>query len=148
MHCYSQVFIATIDPQEQAMNTTIHLQPRVPSQQSGESDRDRRTRGILSQELLQLQNRVYAGSGGVSRNSRSAGFVPGFLDRQSGVAMVSRFANGRAAPIHVLEGLPEQWVLQRDARGRVKQLKPDVVAGFIRSGRFYTREEAARATTA
>jgi hypothetical protein len=49
------------------------------------------------------------------------------------------------APIHLLCGLPAEWVVSRDAAGGVSAVKPSIVAGFLRDGRFYTREEAARA---
>lgn len=108
------------------------------------TERERRTRGVLSQRLLRLQNSTYAGTGGVSCNNRSAGFVPGYLDTETGVAVVSRFADGRPAPIHVLDGLPEGWVRCRNASGQVAMARSGVIAGFIRGGCFYTREEAAR----
>jgi hypothetical protein len=70
--------------------------------------------------------------------------VPGYLDTESGVAVISRFADGRPAPVHVLDGLPEDWVSCRYASGEVAAARAGVIAGFIRGGRFYTREEAAR----
>lgn len=106
--------------------------------------RARRARGILSLRLLRVQNIAYAGTGGVSCNNASAGFVPGYLDTESGVAVVSRFADGRPAPIHLLDGLPEGWVRCRSAGGQVSMARAGVIAGFIRGGCFYTREEAAR----
>ena len=113
-----------------------------------ESERERRVRGILSQQLLHKQNIAYAKSGGVSENNRTAGFVPGYLNTHSGVALRSRFADGKPAPIHLLDGLPDTWVLSRDKHGQVLSLKPGVIAGFLRDGILYTREEAARATNA
>jgi hypothetical protein len=115
---------------------------------SAETARERRARGILSQRLLKAQNTDYAATGGVSRNNRHAGFVPGYLDTESGVAVVSCFADGRPAPVHVLDGLPEGWVRCRDASGKVAMARSGVIAGFIRDGRFYTREEAARVVRA
>lgn len=112
---------------------------------SGESEREHQSRGVMDRRLLRQQNRAYQGSGGVSRNNRSAGFSPGYLDSRSGEAMLSCFANGQPAPIHVLEGLPEAWVSQRDAQGQVLCARSGVIAGFIRAGRFYSREQAARA---
>ncbi|MEA3273949.1 MAG: hypothetical protein U9Q81_01335 [Pseudomonadota bacterium] len=110
-----------------------------------ESERTRKTRGILSQRLLSDQNLAYAGTGGISRNNRNRGFAPGYLNVRSGVAVVSCFADGRPAPLHLLDGLPEDWVLERDICGRVIKARPGVIAGFIRGSRFYTREQAARA---
>lgn len=107
-------------------------------------DRKRAAVSALGPEVLRQQNRVYGGTGGVSANNRKAGFVPGFLDTRSGVAMASRFANGLPAPVHVLEGLPEEWIAERDTKGLAIKACQGVIAGFIRFGRFYSRDEAAR----
>ncbi len=104
---------------------------------------DRKTQGILSHQRLRAENRAFSGSGGVSQNNRQDGFTPAYLDTRTGIALPSRDANGIPAPIHVLDGLPAHWVLDRDARGRVLAARPEVIAGFLRDGRFYTREEAA-----
>lgn len=53
---------------------------------------------------------------------------------------VSRLPDGRTAPIHVFDGLPEKLVLQRAASGKVIPVKISVTSGFLR-----TREQAARA---
>lgn len=98
----------------------------------------------LSRDTLKQQNRQFADSGGVSRNNRCAGFVPGYLNTQSGIAVLSCFANGNPAPIHLLEGLPSEWVSERDQAGMPVCTIPEVIAGFIRDGHFYSREEAAR----
>lgn len=98
----------------------------------------------LDQKELRQQNRAYAGTGGVSANNCGAGFVPGFLDTRSGVAVRSRFANGLPAPFHALEGLPEEWIAERNTEGLATRACQGVVAGFIRFGRFYSRDEAAR----
>jgi hypothetical protein len=47
--------------------------------------------------------------------------------------------------MHLLDGLPDEWVVERDAAGRVRAIKDSVIAGFVRDGRFYTREQAAAA---
>lgn len=94
---------------------------------------------------LRSQNSHFAGTGGVSPNNRAAGFVPAYLNTATGDTVVSRFADGRAAPVHLLEGLPDPWVLARDAKGQVARVSDAVVAGFLYRGRFYTREAAAQA---
>lgn len=68
---------------------------------------------------------------------------PAFRDLSSGVVFLSRFPDGRLAPMHVWDGLPESAVLHRSPDGRVASLKHTVVAGFLGGERFYTREEAA-----
>lgn len=102
---------------------------------------------LMTKEVLQEENLVYVGTGGISQENHTAGFLPAFFDCESGVGFLSRFASGAIAPIHVLDGLPEDWVLERDAAGRVSTVKSTVIAGFIRDGYFYTREQAAQAVT-
>jgi hypothetical protein len=92
---------------------------------------------------LAHDNAVYAGTGGVSQRNRAAGFAPAYRERETGEVALSRFADGTLAPVHVLEGLPPDWVLARDGDGCVTRVRATVEAGFIRDGRFYTREAAA-----
>ena len=125
--------------------TTQALGIEQTSPSSPTSERDPITRGILSQQLLRMQNRVFRGTGGVSRNNRQSGFVPAYYDVSSARAVVSRFADGNPAPVHVLDGLPADWVETRDAKGRVTKARTGVFAGFLRDGVFFTREAAAEA---
>ena len=46
--------------------------------------------------------------------------------------------------MHLLDGLPEHWVAERDPEGRVTRARTGVVSGFLRDGRFYTRDQAAQ----
>ncbi len=109
------------------------------------ADRDRTTRGLLSQQLLRQQNRAYRNTGGVSQNNRRCGFVPAYFDMRTGRSVVSCFADGQPAPVHLLDGLPSEWVEARDAQGNVTKARSGVVAGFLRNGVFFTREAAAQA---
>jgi hypothetical protein len=102
----------------------------------------------LSIADLERQNREFRGTGGRSEENGSAGFQPAFLDMETRSVYPSRFRDGQRAPIHLLDGLPEQLVLARDALGRVAAVKRSIVAGFARNGRFYTRDEAALCTAA
>ncbi|MEH6579109.1 MAG: hypothetical protein V7731_18770 [Amphritea sp.] len=94
---------------------------------------------------LRLENRRFADSGGISEVASEYGFVPGFQDTLTGVAEISRYGNGTAAPFHLLDGLPEDWITEQQNDGRVVSVKASVVAGFIRQNCFYTREQAAKA---
>jgi len=85
------------------------------------------------------------GSWGVSENNREQGFRAAFRDAASGAVVLACYRDGSPAPMHLLDGLPEDWVLERSDTGKVVSVKTSVVAGFVRRGRFYTREEAARA---
>ena len=97
-----------------------------------------------AQQRLQRENLQFAGSGGVSQGNADRGFRPAFRDSETRRIYPSCFADGRAAPFHLVDGLPAEAVEARDPRGRVTRIKATVVSGFIRDGRFYTRDEALR----
>lgn len=71
---------------------------------------------------------------GVGSAECAGHFTPAFLDFSTMTVYVSRFADGRPAPIHVVEGLPPEVIA-----------KATLVAGFERGGFFYTRRAVARA---
>jgi len=98
----------------------------------------------LSHDLLRRQNEVYRNTSGVSHNNRNNGFRPAFRDMQSNRTELARYSDGTPAPFHMLAGVPEEWVKARDSFGRILAVKPSVIAGFVREGEFYTREQAAR----
>lgn len=100
---------------------------------------------VTRTDSLQEQNRRFRGTGGVSQRNRGLGFLPAFRDEDSGEVFLSRTRDGKVAPIHMLDGLPEHLVMQRDRCGRALRLVESVVAGFVRGERFYTRQEAADA---
>lgn len=104
----------------------------------------RRYRKRLMSYLLRCRAGDVA-PGGRSEENRAAGFRPAFLDRESGHAYVARFANGRLAPCHILDGMPAHLVVSRGEDGRVLAVKGSVIPGFLRDGRFYERGEAAAA---
>ena len=92
-------------------------------------------------EPLEHENRCHRGTGGVSSRNQGAGFRPAFMDTGTRAVYVSRFADGRMAPFHTLEGLPDELVLARNAGGRACAVKAAVISGFVRAGAFYTRGE-------
>ena len=97
----------------------------------------------LTADTLAADNQHFAGTGGISQGNGGCGFRPAFLDRETGVVYDSCWTDGRPAPVHALAGLPDHLVLTRDPRGQVIAIKPSIIAGFIRWGAFYTREQAA-----
>ena len=99
----------------------------------------------LSYEILCQQNVTFRNTGGVSQENRGAGFHPAFYDTLNRTADIARLRDGTPAPCHILDGVPDDWVMQRGPFGRVIAVKPSIVSGFIRNGRFYTREQAVRA---
>jgi hypothetical protein len=94
---------------------------------------------------LKFQNIVWRGTGALSAENRGHGFIPVFLDLERGDIHPSCYANGELAPIHILDGLPKYLILAYDTSGKVTKTKDCVIAGFLRDGKFYSREEAAAA---
>ncbi len=106
---------------------------------SQDSDR----RGLLTARRLHEENRLFNSTGGVSAGNRCLGFRPAFKDTSSGKVYLSCFADGRPAPIHVLDGLPKALTQVQQASTCI--MKHCVIAGFVLDDIFYTREEAAKA---
>lgn len=97
---------------------------------------------VLNNAVLERENQIFRGTGGRSQENRGLGFLPAFMDAVTRVIYRSCFADGRPAPFHLLDGLPDEVVVERAPSGRVAAIRGSVVAGFVREGRFYTREEA------
>ncbi len=91
---------------------------------------------------LARENRAYRDTGGVSKGNRASGFVPAFKDQETGAIYPSCFANGELAPFHSLEGLPRELLVFTGVDAPT--VKDSLVSGFLRGGRFYTRDQAAR----
>ena len=100
---------------------------------------------LLTSQCLRKENRAYRGTGGVSAGNRTSGLIPAFCDTATGRVEPSRLADGRLAPMHLLVGLPADWVVARAEDNTVLAIKATVVAGFLRANVFYTRAQAAQA---
>jgi hypothetical protein len=100
---------------------------------------------LVNAQLLKQENVAHAGTGGRSDGNCGLGFHPAFLDTATFAIYLSRFADGRPAPFHMLDGLPDEVVLVRSTSGRVVAAKATLISGFERNGFFYTRTAAARA---
>ncbi|MFV8834064.1 hypothetical protein [Aquisalimonas sp.] len=87
----------------------------------------------------------YRETGGESSVCAREGFVPAFRDEETGAVYRACFRDGRPAPMHLLDGLPDDVVLSRDDQGRAIAVKPSLTSGFLLSGCFYSRAEAAAA---
>lgn len=107
-------------------------------------ERERRLRGALTQLSLDDENVLYQRTRHAHGHGARPGFVPGYRNDLTGELARSRYADGTPAPLHLLDGLPDHWVAERDALGNVTRARTGIVAGFLRGGRFYTRDEAAR----
>jgi hypothetical protein len=97
----------------------------------------------MNTQVLRAQNHNLRGTAGVSQENHSLGFRPAFRDSKTGLIYMSRFANGTIAPVHMLDGLPQELVVNRTSSGKVVAVKDSVTAGFVLKGQFYTREQAA-----
>lgn len=99
----------------------------------------------FTEETLIRENRRYVDTGGVSKNNRSQGFIPAFLDTETGNVYRSRFQDGSAAPVHVLSGLPRELFDPDGSPSGQLAVKQSLISGFLREETFYSREEAAQA---
>jgi len=100
---------------------------------------------VVTEKQLERENTVHLGTGGRSQENAGLRFRPAFFDFSTHTIFPSRFADGRLAPFHLLDGLPEEAVADRAPSGRVISAKATVISGFVRDGFFYTRSAAARA---
>lgn len=99
---------------------------------------------MLTSDDVAQQSQAYRGTGGVSAENRAYGFLPAFLDRESGRIHLSCDARGVPAAVHQFDGVPGEWVVECDQQGKPCAVKASVVAGFVREGYFFTREQAAQ----
>ena len=100
---------------------------------------------VVTEKQLERENTVHLGTGGRSQENSGLRFRPAFFDFSTHTIFPSRFADGRLAPFHLLDGLPDEAVADRAPNGRVISAKATVISGFVRDGFFYTRTAAARA---
>ena len=100
---------------------------------------------VMNPQLLRRENTTHLGTGGRSQENASLGFRPAFLDFETQTIYPSRFADGRLAPFHLLDGLPDEVVADRLPCGRVTSAKATLISGFMRNGYFYSRAAAAKA---
>jgi hypothetical protein len=105
-------------------------------------DREASKYAVLDAGGLVRENHRFRGTVGVSTANRGQGFLPAFRDRETGRVYLSRFPDGQPARVHTLEGLPDAVVTARAADGRVQCVKAGLQSGFVKSGVFYTREQA------
>ena len=97
----------------------------------------------LTPGVLKRQTVHYRGTGGTSAEACRVGLAPAFLDSATNTIYRACFANGVPAPMHLLDGLPEELILARDNDGRVVSIKETVICGFVKDDVFYTRDQAA-----
>lgn len=121
---------------ESVLNNCYELSTTIQFHQSN---------GMMTTQDLQDQNQCFQSTGGISEENSGLGFLPAFCDTQTGTVYLSRFKDGRLAPMHLLDGLPEELIMQHTPSGKVTVVKASVTAGFVYGGLFLTREQAAQA---
>ena len=97
--------------------------------------------GLPSRGLRQ-QCGLYRGSGGASEDNRDAGFISAFLNRENGDVHSSVSSDGQVCSVLTLDGLPDSVIVRRSRNGMVTAVRRCIVAGFVRNGLFYSREQA------
>jgi hypothetical protein len=102
--------------------------------------------GLFTETVLRRENEVYKDTPGVSANNVHRRFLPAFKDMATGEVCLSLKPDGSPCSIHILDGLPEAWIIRRNDQGHVTAIKDSVIAGFVRNGRFYSRQELAKQT--
>ncbi|MCB1754154.1 MAG: hypothetical protein KDJ38_01445 [Gammaproteobacteria bacterium] len=68
----------------------------------------------------------------------SQGFIPAFRDLENDETHMSVSADGSITTEHQFDNLPIEWVEEWDERGYAISLKPTIIAGYLRDGRFFT----------
>ncbi len=66
------------------------------------------------------------------------GFIPAFRDLDNDETHISVNGAGLICHYHSMDNLPIEWVEKWDEDGYPLCLKPSVIAGYMRDGRFYT----------
>lgn len=63
----------------------------------------------LTLQTLEAENQSFAGTGGISSANQHCGFIPGFLDRETGAVYCSCWADGTPAPSTPWTACPIIW---------------------------------------
>jgi hypothetical protein len=99
----------------------------------------------ITEDTLEQENIQYNGTNGISANNRGQGFIPAFLDTETGNVYPSRFGDGRPAPVHMLSGLPHYLFDPDSSSTGHPTVKRSVISGFLREQTFYSRAAALQA---
>ncbi len=99
---------------------------------------------VFSNKATRLfyENIEYQNTTGLSGNNVEHGFLPAFLDSNSGQVYRSCYSNGKCAAVHLYDGLPDELITKRNINNKPVAVKASVVSGFLFQQRFYTREQA------
>ena len=96
---------------------------------------------LISTVALEKQQKTYQKISGMNISDLCVGFIPAFRDLSTDETHLSITSEGKISPIHLIDGLPLDWVTEWDLQGYPKLLKPSVIAGFFRGENFFTLEQ-------
>ncbi|MCW9012747.1 MAG: hypothetical protein OQL06_03115 [Gammaproteobacteria bacterium] len=95
----------------------------------------------MSQSQLAEQQGAYDQMSSTIFGAAGFGFMPAFMDLHNKETHLAAYEDGMPSVVHILDGLPDYWISERDELGKAVSLKSGVIAGFMRNGCFYTLNE-------
>ena len=95
---------------------------------------------MTHQQAVEQQGTYYRFNGAVFSDV-SFGFMPAFKNLHSDQVHLSTSTDGQPSIMHILDGLPDAWIDEKDEQGRALTLKSEIIAGFMRNAEFYTLSE-------
>lgn len=95
----------------------------------------------MSHHQAVQQRNVYNQFNGAIFSDVSFGFMPAFKNQKDQQIHLSQDGSGELSVMHLFDGLPDHWVLEKDKQGNAISLKSEIIAGFMRNAQFYTLSE-------
>jgi len=95
---------------------------------------------MTQQQAVEQQGAYYKFNGAVFSDV-SFGLMPAFKNIKTEQIHLSTDMHGQLSVMHILDGLPDYWVKEKDEKGRAITLKSEIIAGFMRNADFYTLSE-------
>ncbi len=98
---------------------------------------------LLSSKTTRLihENIHYQNTLGISGSNVEYGFMPAFLDRNSGKIYRSCFSDGRPSAVHLYDALPDAVITKRNNNNKPIAVNACIISGFLFNEQFYTREQ-------
>lgn len=92
------------------------------------------------QQIISYHNNYNQFNGAVFSDI-SFGFIPAFKNLKDEQIHLSRDHHGEVSVMHLFDGLPENWIKEKDDQGAALTLKSEIIVGFLRNAEFYTLSE-------
>ena len=96
---------------------------------------------VLSQQQVLESAQSHNPLMGAVFSDISFGFMPAFKNLNDEQIHLSQDRHGELSVMHLFDGLPENWIKEKDAQGAALTLKSEIIAGFLRNAQFYTLSE-------